>query len=74
MPILANGSRGVQHYIICHLSLPNYVTFVVPENWCVGFCLNVAIIASDCELFSMLLGLPVQEAQNHKEANYVETE
>ena len=71
MPILANGSRECATlHNLSLLSLPNYVTLIVPENWC-EFLSECNGIASDYELFSMLLELPVQEVQNHKKAEYV---
>lgn len=71
MPILANGSRECATlHNLSLLSLPNYVTLIVPENWC-QFLSECNGIASDYELFSMLLELPVQEVQNHKKAEYI---
>lgn len=71
MPILAQITQHKSEFeYLSLLSLPGNVTILVPENWD-SFLSECEDIASDYELFSLLLELPVEEVSPVKKANYI---
>lgn len=71
MPILAQRSHYINEYeCLSLLALPVNVIILVPENWDT-FLSECEDIASNYELFSLLLELPVTEVESVKKANYI---
>lgn len=71
IPILAQRSHyNMEFECLSLLALPGNVIILVPEHWDT-FLSECEDIASDYELFSLLLELPVKEVETVKKANYI---